>query len=115
MEASQEAQVRNHKDLSKVMERRWGRSARKNRRGRTSRRWEVRREHSFQYQLTNNRVRVGRRRKDDVFILLSPVTFWNRSSRGSQLEEALLTRGWARVCLRKGAAGGRWMGRPWHR
>lgn len=44
MEASQEAQVRNHEDLSKVMERRWGRSARKNRRGRTSRRWEVRRE-----------------------------------------------------------------------
>ena len=30
MEASQEAQLRNHKDLSKVMERSWGRSARKN-------------------------------------------------------------------------------------
>lgn len=51
MEASQEAQVRNHEDLSKVMERRWGRSARKNRMGRTSRRWEVRRENSFQQQL----------------------------------------------------------------
>ena len=59
MEASQEAQVRNHKDLSKVMERRWGRRARKNRRGRTSRRGEVRRESSFQQQLTSNRIRVG--------------------------------------------------------
>lgn len=39
-----------------------------------------------------------------MFILLSPVSLWNRSSRGSQLEEALLTCGWARVCLRKGAA-----------
>lgn len=51
--------MRNHKDLSKVMERSWGRSARKNRRGRTSRRWEVRRENSFQQQLTSNRVRGG--------------------------------------------------------
>ena len=106
--------MRNHKDLSKVMERRWGRRARKNRRGRTSRRGEVRRESSFQQQLTSN-SQSGRRRKDDAFILLSPVSFWNRSSCGSQLEEALLTRGWARVCLRKGAARGRWMGRPWHR
>lgn len=98
--------MRNHKDLSKVMERRWGRSARKNRRGRTSRRWEVRREKFPAVTEKSNRVRGGEGGKMMHSFCCVQCLFWDGSRCGSQLQQALLTCGWARVCLRKGAAGG---------
>lgn len=114
MEASQRLSWENHKDPSKVMERSWGRSAEKEGEGKDLQRWEVRRENSFQQQLTSNRVRGEREESWCVYSVESSV-FLESIQPCSQLEEALPdlwmgqeSAGW------KGAAREEVDGRPWH-